>query len=155
HELSHAVDGKGRQIDATGAIRDWWTPTTATAWTDRLNALSAQYGGYDYPGLAGRKLDATLTRDENAADLAAVEVAWDAFVHARPEATDAGKEAFFAAWAGIWAEQLSPVEAERRAGTAVQAPGRWRVNGPLSNLPAFGDVHGCKAGNAMVRKDEE
>ncbi|MBJ6978013.1 M13 family metallopeptidase [Luteimonas sp. MC1895] len=155
HELSHAIDGKGRHLDARGEIRDWWTPGTATAWTDRLNALSAQYGNYDYPGLTGRKLNASLTGEENAADLAAVEIAWDAFSQAQPEAAKEGRQAFFAAWSGLWREQVSPVVAEQRAGTALQAPGQWRSNGPLSNLPAFSEVYGCKAGNAMFRKDEE
>ena len=155
HELSHAVDARGRHIDAAGELRDWWTPGTATAWTDRLNALAAQYGNYDYPGLAGRKLNASLTGDENAADLAAVEIAWDAFNQAQPEAAKEGREAFFGAWAGLWREQVSPAVAEQRAGTAVQAPGQWRTNGPLANLPAFSEVHGCKAGNAMFRNEAE
>src|SRR5690606_18920208 len=90
HELSHAVDGKGRHVDAAGEVRDWWTPGTATAWTDRLNAIAAQYGSLDYPGLAGRKLDASLTGGENASDLAAVELAWDAFIQAQPDAGEAG-----------------------------------------------------------------
>ena len=155
HELSHAVDGKGRHVDAGGEVRDWWTPGTASAWTDRLNALAAQYGNLDYPGLAGRKLDASLTGGENAADLAAVEIAWNAFTHAQPEAGEAGRKAFFNAWAATWAEQVSPVVAEQRAGAAPQAPGKWRINAPLSNLPAFSETWGCKAGNAMVRKDAE
>ncbi|MGY0611619.1 MULTISPECIES: M13 family metallopeptidase [unclassified Luteimonas] len=155
HELGHAVDGKGRHVDSRGEIRDWWTPGTATAWTDRLNALAAQYGNYDYPGLSGRKLDGTRTADENAADVAAVEIAWDAFSHAMPEAGEDGKKAFSNAWAGVWSEQVSPAVAEQRAGTAVQAPGKWRINGPLSNLPAFATTWGCKAGNAMVRKEED
>lgn len=155
HELSHVVDGKGRHVDASGAIRDWWTPGTATAWTDRLNALATQYGNLDYPGLAGRKLDAGLTGGENASDLAAVELAWNAFAHAQPEAGEAGRKAFFNAWAATWAEQVSPAVAEQRAGTALQAPAKWRVNAPLSNLPAFSETWGCKAGNAMFRKDAE
>ena len=155
HELSHAVDGRGRHIDAAGELRDWWTPGTATAWTDRLNALAVQYGNYDYPGLAGRKINASLTRDENAADLAAMEIAWDAFSQAQPEAAKDAREAFFGAWAGLWREQVSPAVAEQRAGTAVQAPGQWRTNGPLTNLPAFSEVYGCKAGNAMYRNEAE
>src|SRR5690606_8517085 len=146
HELSHAVDGKGRHVAADGSIRDWWTPGADAAWTDRLNALSAQYGGYDYPGIAGRKLNGSLTRDENAADLAAVEIAWDAFAQAQPVASKGGRQAFYAAWAGGWAEQLSPAVAEQRAGTALQAPGQWRTNGPLANVPAFSETYGCKAG---------
>lgn len=155
HELGHAVDARGRHVDARGEIRDWWTPGTAVAWSDRLGALAAQYGSYDYPGLAGRKLDASLTGGENAADVAAVEIAWDAFGQAMPEVGEDGRKAFFNAWAGIWAEQVSPATAELRAGIAPQAPGKWRINGPLSNLPAFGETWGCKAGNAMVRKDGE
>src|SRR5690606_2703594 len=123
HELGHAIDGKGRNIDARGGIRDWWTPGTATAWTDPLNALPAQYGNYDYPGLTGRKVNGSLTGPENAADLAGVEIAWDAFTQALPEAGKEGKEGFFGAWAALWREQLSPVVAEHRAGTAAQAPG--------------------------------
>lgn len=30
---------------------------------------------------------------------------------------------------------------------------RWRVNGPLSNIPQFAEAFGCKAPSAMVRKD--
>ena len=155
HELSHVVDGKGRHVDARGEVRDWWTPATAAAWTGRLDALAAQYGNYDYPGLEGRKLDGSRTRDENAADLAAVEVAFDALQQAMPGADKPAREAFFAAWAGLWREQVAPAVAEQRAGTALQAPGRWRSNGPLANLPAFSETYGCKAGNAMLRKDEE
>ena len=62
---------------------------------------------------------------------------------------------FFGAWAGVWREQVSPAVAEQRASTALQAPGLWRSNGPLSNLPAFSEVHGCKAGNAMFRADAD
>ena len=155
HELSHAVDGKGRHLDARGEIRDWWTPGTNGAWTDRLNALAAQYGNYDYPGIEGRKVNGSLTREENAADLAAVEIAWDAFSQALPGAEKDARESFFNAWAGLWREQVAPAAAEQRAGTALQAPGQWRINGPLSNLPAFSETWGCKAGNTMVRKDEE
>ena len=155
HELGHAVDGKGRHVDARGEIRDWWTPGADAAWTDRLNALAAQYGNYDHPGVEGRKVNGSLTRDENAADLAAVEIAWEAFARALPDADKAARESFFRAWAGLWPEQVAPALAEQRAGTALQAPGTWRSNGPLANLPAFTETWGCKAADAMVRKDEE
>ncbi len=155
HELSHAVDGKGRHVDASGDIRDWWTPAAAAAWNGRLDALAAQYGAYDVPGIEGRKVNGSLTRDENAADLAAVEVALDALEQAMPAAGKPGREAFFGAWAGLWREQLSPALAEQRWGTAPQAPGKWRSNGPLANLPAFAETYGCKAGSAMLRGEAE
>ncbi|MBJ6980418.1 M13 family metallopeptidase [Luteimonas sp. MC1572] len=155
HELSHAIDGKGRMLDASGTVRDWWTPGTNAAWSDRLNRLSAQYGAYDVPNLAGRKVNATLTRDENAADLAAVELAWDALQHAQPALEKDGRQAFYAAWAGLWRQQPSAAFAEQQAASESHAPGKWRANGPLANQPAFSELFACKAGDAMRRKDEE
>ena len=43
--------------------------------------------------------------------------------------------------------------ATERAATSVHAPGMWRVNGPLMNLPAFGEAYTCKAGSPMVVTD--
>ncbi|RYG12697.1 MAG: hypothetical protein EON92_07630, partial [Burkholderiales bacterium] len=37
----------------------------------------------------------------------------------------------------------------------VHAPGQWRSNGPLANLPAFGESFSCKAGQPMRRSDAE
>jgi putative endopeptidase len=155
HELSHAIDGKGRMLDAAGNVRDWWTPGTAGAWSDRLNRLSAQYGAYDVPNLEGRKVNATLTRDENAADLAAIELAWDALQHVQPALEKDGKQAFYTAWAELWRQQPSAAFAEQQAATESHAPGKWRANGPLGNQPAFSEVFACKATDTMRRKDEE
>ncbi|MBB6599127.1 M13 family metallopeptidase [Luteimonas sp. MC1825] len=155
HELSHAIDGKGRMLDASGTVRDWWTPGTAGAWSDRLNRLSAQYGSYDIPNLEGRKVNATLTRDENAADLAAVELAWDALQQAQPALEKDGRQAFYTAWAELWRQQPSAAFAEQQATSASHAPGKWRANGPLSNQPAFSEVFACKATDAMRRKDDD
>jgi putative endopeptidase len=155
HELSHAIDGKGRMLDAAGNVRDWWTPATDGAWNDRINRLSAQYGAYDIPNLEGRKVNATLTRSENAADLAAMELAWDALQLAQPGIAKEGKQAFFGAWAELWRQQPSAVFAEQQAATSQHAPGKWRANGPLGNQPAFGETFACKASDAMRRKDDD
>ncbi|NEL80940.1 MAG: M13 family metallopeptidase, partial [Xanthomonas perforans] len=54
-----------------------------------------------------------------------------------------------------WAQQLSPNEAVQRASADIRAPGQWRTNGPLSNLPEFGAAFSCKAGQPMQRVDAE
>ena len=155
HELSHAIDGKGRMLDASGNVRDWWSPATNGAWSDRLNRLSAQYGAYDVPNIEGRKVNATLTRDENAADLAAIELAWDALQQAQPALEKEGRQAFYTAWAELWRQQPSAAFAEQQAASNLHAPGKWRANGPLGNQPAFGEVFACKATDAMRRKDDD
>lgn len=153
HEISRAVDAKGAMVDAQGQLRSWWTPADKSAWAQFGNRITAQYGGYDVPGLKGAKVNGTLTQDENLADLAGVELAWAAYGKVQPEATETGRQAFFKAWAGLWAQQLSEADAAQRVGSDIRAPGKWRTNGPLSNLPEFSAGFGCKAGQPMVRND--
>lgn len=153
HEISRAVDAKGALVDAQGQLRSWWTPADKSAWAQFGNRIVAQYGSYDIPGLTAVKVNGTLTQDENLADLAGVELAWAAYGKVQPSASQAGSQAFFNAWAGLWAQQVSPTEATQRASSDIRAPGKWRTNGPLSNLPEFSASFGCKAGQPMVRND--
>ncbi len=155
HEITRAIDAKGALVDAQGQLRSWWSPAEKTGWTLLTNKVAAQYGAYPYPGVPNAKVNGQLTAEENLADLAGVELAWRAFTTAQPAATAASKQAFFNAWAGLWAQQLSPNEAVQRATADVRAPGPWRTNGPLSNLPAFGEAFGCKVGQPMQRTEAE
>ena len=155
HELSRSIDTKGRLVDASGTVRTWWNNTDEAAWMERTYPLVAQYDAYDYPGLPGTRVNGTITRDENAADLAAIELSWDALVTAHPELPAEGRQAFFRGWAGLWRQQWSADVAAINATTSVHAPGQWRTNGPLANHPAFAATFGCKAGEPMARKPEE
>ncbi len=155
HELSHVVDAKGRLVDAAGNVRDWWTPAESAAWDALGQRVAVQYGGFDYPALKGIKLNGQQTREGNLADLAGVELAWDAYSHANSAATKEAKQAFFQGWAQLWAQQLSPEAATARAASSVHAPGQWRVNGTVQNLPAFGEAFACKAGTPMQPKAEQ
>jgi putative endopeptidase len=151
HELTHGFDGIGRHVDATGSVRDWWTPADATAWDAVLSALAVQYGAYRWPGLPGTFVAGEQTRAENAADLAGVELAWDAMQAAMPAAALPAKQAFYEGWARLWPQQMSADVAQRLAATDAHAPGQWRANGPLANDPGFGAAFSCKAGTPMQR----
>jgi len=155
HELGRSVDAKGKFIDAAGELKTWWTPEDDTAWSLRTAPLVAQYSAYPYPGLREVKVNGNQTLEENIADLAGVELAWDALAASQPELPKESKQAFFDGWARLWAQQSSEDEATRRAAVSVHAPGQWRANGPLVNLPAFGEAYGCKAGTAMQAKPEQ
>jgi putative endopeptidase len=152
HELTHGFDASGHLVDAKGVLRDWWTPADASAWESRLSPLVSQYSSFPWPNAAGAHVDGRRTRDENAADLAGVELAWDALATAQPALGANDKHAFFAAWAQLWGQQASPDIAARLAATELHAPGQWRANGPLANLPAFGQAFSCKAGTPMQRE---
>jgi putative endopeptidase len=155
HELGRGFDRRGRMVDANGEIRDWWTPADVAAW-DAIGArVAAQYSGYAYPGVENAKVNGTLTRDENMADLAGVELAWDAFTNAQLAPNLGAKQTLFRTWSELWAQQVSPADAAQRITTDMHAPGQWRSNGPLANQPAFGESFTCKAGQPMRRADAE
>ncbi|MGV8959308.1 MAG: M13 family metallopeptidase [Stenotrophomonas sp.] len=155
HEISRAIDAKGALVDAKGELRSWWTPADKSAWTLLGNRVAAQFSGYDFPGVKNAKINGELTRDENLADLSGVEISWEAFNAVQSAAKPADKQAFFKAWAGLWPQQVSPNEAVQRLTSEIRAPGRWRTNGTLSNVPAFGASFSCKPGQPMQRTDAE
>jgi putative endopeptidase len=122
------------------------------AWASRQSALVTQYSAY----AAGptSRVNGAGTAPQNAADLAGLELAWDALAaQGKPDAT-AAKE-FFRAWATVWARQDDSLALATAQATATQAPARWRVNGPLANLPAFGQAYACKPGQAMARSAKD
>ena len=118
------------------------------AWPARRAALAAQYSGYAAGPTA--RVNGAATAPQNAADLAGLELAWDALgAQAKPDAA-AAKE-FFRGWATVWARQDDSLALAAAQPTATQAPAHWRVNGPLANLPAFAQAYACKPGQPMAR----
>ncbi len=154
-QLSHAIAGKGRMVDASSTVRDWWSPATASAWDARTSPLVAQYSGFAYPGQTSLKIDGARTREQNVADVAGVELAWDALQKADAQTSNAERQAFFRSWAHLWRQQLSSDAAKDHAAFAAHAPGAWRTNGPLMQMPGFATAFDCKAGNAMLRPAAE
>ncbi|MCW4453257.1 M13 family metallopeptidase [Flavobacterium sp. MXW15] len=155
HEVTRAIDAKGALVDARGELRSWWTPADKTAWTLFGNRVAAQYAAYGFPGVKDAKVNGELTREENLADLAGLEIAWEAYTAVEANAKPADHQAFFKAWAGLWPQQLSPNEAVQRLTSDIRAPGRWRTNGTVSNLPAFGASFSCKPGQPMQRVEAD
>jgi putative endopeptidase len=158
HEMTHGFDDHGRQFDAAGNLRDWWTPGDAERFKIRAAKVIDQFNGYvavDTVHLNGR-----LTTGENIADLGGLAVAYRAYQHSlegKPRPPVIGgytaDQRFFLAYAQVWHELVRPEQARVYAATDPHSPSRWRVNGPLSNLPEFARAFGCRPGDPMVRPD--
>ena len=154
HEISHAVDGRGRMIDADGNVRDWWTGAEAGAWDVTAQRVVSLYDTLVYPGLPALKVNGKLTRDENVADMAGLELARAALVAADPKGGVPADKAFYTGWAQVWAQQVTADEAQRRSLQDVRAPGQWRTNAPIMQQAAFGSAYGCKVGSPMQPKPD-
>lgn len=114
----------------------------------RQAGLVDQYGAY--AATPTTKVNATRMLRQNAADLAAIELAWDAFT-AQGAPDSEAKKNFFRAWASVWARQDNPAALAEAQQTGAFSPARWRVNGPLVNTPAFAQAFACKPGQAMFK----
>jgi putative endopeptidase len=158
HEMTHGFDDSGRQFDGKGNLRDWWTPEDATKYKAAAQLVVEQFNGFtvvdDQSHVNGRQ-----TLGENIADLGGLTVAYFAMEKAmagKPKTKIDGftpEQRFFLAWAQIW-RGLSRPEAElQNLKTNAHAPGKWRVDGPLANMPEFKAAWGCKDGDKMVRPD--
>lgn len=109
--------------------------------------LGALYNSFQAaPGL---RVDGARTLPMNRADLAGLEFAWAAFTKAQPQADANAKMAFFTAWATLWAKTQTTEALRVEVQTSPYAPAAFRVNGPLSQLPAFGETYGCRVGAVM------
>ncbi|WP_397572056.1 M13 family metallopeptidase [Silanimonas sp.] len=114
---------------------------------NRGAALGPLYNGFQAaPGL---RVDGARTLPMNRADLAGLEFAWAAFTKAQPQADANTKKAFFTAWANLWAKTQTTEALRAEVQTSPYAPAAFRVNGPLSQLPAFGETYGCRVGAVM------
>jgi predicted metalloendopeptidase len=160
HELIHGFDNVGRQYDAQGNLRDWWTAEDAKAFTERAALLVRQFDAFE--PLPGIHINGTLTLGENLADLAGLIIAYDAFTHAQQGKPAAGPlngftpaQRFFLSYAETWRFTLRPETLRAKLQTDEHAPPKYRVLGPLANLPEFAAAFDCKAGDAMVRPAAE
>jgi putative endopeptidase len=157
HEMTHGFDDQGRQFDAKGNLRDWWTADDASKYKAQVDRIIAQYDGYtvaDSVHVNGR-----LTTGENIADLGGLTVSYAALQKAlagKPRTKIDGftpEQRFFLGYGRIWRQIIRDEEARRRVATDPHSPARWRVNGPLSDMPEFKKAFGCATGDPMVRDE--
>jgi predicted metalloendopeptidase len=147
HEMTHAFDDKGRQFDARGQLRDWWSVADAREFTLRARQLVAQYASYI--AVDTMHVNGWLTLGENIADLGGTLAAYDALqlaLQARPDVSVDGftpAQRFFVAFANMWRGKFRPDFIALHARTDPHAPLEWRVNGVLPNVPAFAGAFHC------------
>ena len=158
HELTHGFDDEGRQFDATGNLRDWWTKDDAARFEERLKCVQDQYA--EYVVVDDIKIQSRLTSGEDVADLGGTLIAFLAWRKAvaksganlQPVDGFTPEQRFFIGF-GQWACENNRPENQRvGAATDPHSPGRYRINGIVANLPEFARAFSCKAGQPMVRE---
>lgn len=162
HELIHGFDDEGRQFDAAGSLRNWWTARDERAFNQRAQCLVDQYARY--PVVDDVKINSRLTLGEDLADLGGLVLALAAWKMEVGEATaDATTppaefkaegltpaQRFFVGFAQWACENTRPEQLRILARTDPHSPGRWRVNGLVANLPEFQQAFACQPGQPLA-----
>jgi endothelin-converting enzyme/putative endopeptidase len=155
HELTHGFDDEGRQFDAHGNLKDWWTKQDADAFVARAACVSTQYSGYT--AVDDIKINGKLTLGEDAADLGGTLLAYMAWKEATKDKQLAPidgltpDQRYFIGMAQ-WACGDERAASKRlHALTDPHSPNEFRINGVVSNMPEFAKAFACKPGQPMVR----
>jgi len=157
HELTHGFDDEGRQFDANGNLRDWWTEADAREFQQRADCISNQYSGYTI--IDDIKINGKLTLGEDVADLGGLILAYMAW----QEDTQGQKldslddltpdQRFFVGYGQSWCGQTRDQTKRLRATVDPHSPEKYRTNGVISNMPQFQEAFHCKADAPMVNKN--
>ena len=151
HELTHGFDDQGRQYDGDGNLREWWTPQVANAYKERAACVANQYD--QYIATDDVHVNGKLTLGENIADIGGLKLAFRA-LRAKGQVPQSNskftpEQQLFLAFGQVWCQNATPETLRLRAVTDPHSPGRWRVNGPISDNEDIGNVFQCKPGSKM------
>lgn len=159
HELTHGFDDQGRQFDATGAYRQWWTQYSIDNFNTQAECVVELYNQYEVePGLF---VDGEQTEGENLADMGGVKDAYRAMKTAMASVDPLVAETienifgmsvdklFFLSYGQVWCEAIKPEYAALLVNVDVHSPARARVLNPLSQFETFAEVYQCPANSPM------
>ena len=153
HELTHGFDDQGRSIDASGALRDWWTPADAAEFKRRAAMLGAQYAKFE--PVPGVHIKPDLTMGENIADLGGLTMGLEAYhasLHGRPAPVIdgfTGDQRVFLGWAQAWAGKMTPEAIRNLTTSDPHSYRKYRVDGVVPNIDAWYAAFGVKPGDAL------
>jgi len=158
HEMTHGFDDQGCQYDNVGNLSNWWTADDSKLFGERTKVLVDQFNNYTV--LDTLKANGELSLGENIADLGGLNVAYNAMKKAAPgneKPIDdfTPDQRFFLAYAHLWAQNIRDKEIVRRTKEDVHSLGRFRVLGPLRNLPEFHTAFDVKEGDYMYLKETD
>ena len=159
HEMTHGFDDQGRQYDASGNLKDWWTANDAKGFEKRADLYANFFSNIKV--LPDLNANGRFTLGENLADHGGLMVAFNAFKNATAKKPLKNKDGFtpaqrfFLAYAGVWGQNITEQEIRNRVKNDPHALGKWRVDGALPHIDAWYEAFGVKQGDKMfIPKNE-
>lgn len=159
HELTHGFDDQGSQYDEKGNLNNWWTEEDLKKFKEKTKLIVEQFN--EYEALPGKFVNGDATQGENIADLGGIVMGFEAF---KKTAQYKNKEVisglspekrFFLGYAYAWMVNIKTESLAQQLLTDVHSPAKYRINGPLQNMPEFYEAFSIKPGSKMRRPDDK
>ncbi|WP_404711074.1 M13 family metallopeptidase [Sphingomonas sp. MMS24-J13] len=154
HEMGHGFDDEGRQFDAKGRLRDWWTKSSASLYKVQAEKLAKQFDAYE--PIPGVHIKGHLTLGENLADLGGLEAAYAAYRlyvarHGEPPVIDGytGDQRFFIAYAQSWQGKRREGATRSQLLSDPHSPDEFRVNGIVRNFGPWYKAFNVQPGDKL------
>ncbi|MBT6514197.1 MAG: M13 family metallopeptidase [Crocinitomicaceae bacterium] len=159
HELTHGFDDQGSRYGADGNLENWWTSEDSIKFSEKTQKLIEQYNEFEV--LDGVFINGKLTLGENIADFGGLTIAYYAYLKSL-EGTErsvingfSNEQRFFIAFGQVWKNTIKEDELITRVKTDYHSPGKYRVNGTLSNMPEFFSAFNIQEGDAMRQPSDK
>lgn len=160
HEMGHGFDDEGRQYDAKGELRDWWTKQSADRYKVHANMLAKQFDAYE--PIPGVHIKGELTLGENLADLGGIEAAYAAYHryvarHGEPPVINGytGDQRFFIAYAASWQGKAREGALRSQLLSDPHSPEQYRVNGIVRNFDPWYKAFNVQPGDKLYLPPEQ
>lgn len=157
HEITHGFDDQGSKYDEKGNLHNWWTAQDSSRFYAKTAMIVKQFN--DYIAVDSLHINGSLTQGENIADLGGIIMGYEAFkktAQYKNKEMIAGlnpDQRFFLGYALAWMVNERPEAIATQVKSNEHSPAKFRVLGPLSNMPEFYATFGIKKGDALWRPD--
>lgn len=157
HEITHGFDDQGSKYDKAGNLNNWWTSSDSTKFFSKTRLIVEQFDKYN--PVDKLHINGSSTQGENIADLAGISMGFEAFKKTQQFKSNqviAGMkpdQRFFLGYGLAWMINMRPEALANQVKSDVHSPAKFRVIGPLANMPEFYAAFGVKEGDAMWRPE--
>jgi len=157
HEITHGFDDQGAKYDEKGNLCNWWTPEDSVKFYTKTKMIVRQFN--DYVAVDNLHINGELTQGENIADLGGIVMGYEAFKKTKQFRNNEmigglnPSQRYFLGYALAWMVNTRPEAIATQVKSNEHSPAKWRVLGPLSNMPEFYTTFGVKKGDKMWRPD--
>jgi len=157
HEITHGFDDQGCKYDEYGNLHNWWTSQDSARFFSRTKMIVKQFN--EFIAVDSLHINGELTQGENIADLGGVIMGYEAFrktpqyINKEMVAGLTPDQRYFLGYALAWMVNMRPEAVATQVKSNEHAPPKFRVLGPLANIPEFYSTFDIKPGDAMYRPD--